>query len=949
MKRNVCMVLFLLSLCLVWGETVTATYDSGDIPTTYGFDSIGEDALEPGILTLAIPGNAEITGVDVSYSMTALGSAWKSEQRSQLRCITTGGEDEAVIHSGTGSSSGTQVYSRTALDIANAVTGVTELTFELHAGRTWGGSGSNTTYNKVDNNTWTITVHYEINDPNAPTIITDINPADGQTNVKTTGSITWNWGINSSTYDLWFGPSGNMVEVVSDAVAGAEGTAGVFAFSELDYLTEYQWQVVISNDNVTDYQCPVYSFETMYEPVSIFPATETFDSFTEAQDATGYADNWSTSPSGTTSLFRWNVDADGTPTYSTGPSSDHSTGSGKYLFTEASSGSTGNEAYLYSPLYDFSSVANPQLSFWYHMYGSNMGSLHLDVSINGGLSWTEDVMTPLSGQQQTSNSDAWLEQDVNLGTYAGENVQVRFRSIRGNGTYGDMAIDDVTMYEGPTTPIFAVNPTDKSFGAQASGSTSQAQTFTISNTGLDGLEIQSVALGGSNADQFLLTDINSYPVPLDNDQSITVDVSFKPTSVGSKSAYISISDNQGREIHQISLSGAGVNIVSIGDGTETSNLYPVNTYGYYNYTQTIYPASFFPEQTINLTSLSYHLAGNGQSNADDWAIYVGTTQDATISTWLDIADFTLVYNGNVGLSSATADEWLVINFDTPFSYDPVHDGNLVIAVDENTPGSSSSMNFYHTSSAETVSRRYFSTGSANPDPSNPPTSSCYNNEIFPNTKIGYENDGGALPVTLSNFTANFINNQTYLSWTTQSENENMGWNIYRSKQDDQSTFSQINPEMISGAGTVTEPTNYNYADVTPVEAGETYCYFLETISLSGQTELFEPIMLTIPQDQQPPVPQTEFITELYNNYPNPFNPETVINFSLKEDEHAEVIIFNSRGQKVRTLVNEQLPADHYAIVWNGTDDAGNPVASGVYFCRMVTSSFCRSKKMLLMK
>jgi subtilisin family serine protease len=139
----------------------SATYTQGDILTDYDFQTIGQSSICPGILSVDIPSGAMITSVDVSYQMTAQNNGWKSEQRSQLRCVSPGGTSEQLVFSGTGNSIGSQGYSRTGLNIANDVTEGGNIVFELHAGRTWGGSGCNSTYNKVDNNTWTITVFYE--------------------------------------------------------------------------------------------------------------------------------------------------------------------------------------------------------------------------------------------------------------------------------------------------------------------------------------------------------------------------------------------------------------------------------------------------------------------------------------------------------------------------------------------------------------------------------------------------------------------------------------------------------------------------------------------------------------------------------------------------------------------------------------------------------------------
>ncbi len=90
---------------------------------------------------------------------------------------------------------------------------------------------------------------------------------------------------------------------------------------------------------------------------------------------------------------------------------------------------------------------------------------------------------------------------------------------------------------------------------------------------------------------------------------------------------------------------------------------------------------------------------------------------------------------------------------------------------------------------------------------------------------------------------------------------------------------------------------------------------------------------------------------LAQNYPNPFNPETVINYSLKNPTptQTQLVIFNSLGQKIRTLVNGKKSAGRYQAVWNGTDDAGRSVSSGIYFYKLTSGSNQSVQKMILMR
>ena len=85
------------------------------------------------------------------------------------------------------------------------------------------------------------------------------------------------------------------------------------------------------------------------------------------------------------------------------------------------------------------------------------------------------------------------------------------------------------------------------------------------------------------------------------------------------------------------------------------------------------------------------------------------------------------------------------------------------------------------------------------------------------------------------------------------------------------------------------------------------------------------------------------------NYPNPFNPETNISFSLKKDSSVELTIFNIKGEKVKKLVSDYLNKGNHSYKWNGTDNYGNSVSSGVYFYKISTESKSEVKKMLLLK
>jgi len=89
--------------------------------------------------------------------------------------------------------------------------------------------------------------------------------------------------------------------------------------------------------------------------------------------------------------------------------------------------------------------------------------------------------------------------------------------------------------------------------------------------------------------------------------------------------------------------------------------------------------------------------------------------------------------------------------------------------------------------------------------------------------------------------------------------------------------------------------------------------------------------------------------ELGNAYPNPFNPTTTISYSLPVSNHVTVEVFNALGERVRSLVNQFKSAGTYQVSWDGRNDHGVTMPSGVYFCKMQASHFSNVKKMLLAK
>lgn len=179
--------------------------------------------------------------------------------------------------------------------------------------------------------------------------------------------------------------------------------------------------------------------------ITTFPYTQDFEGFAQCggscTSTCTLQDNW---VNAATATRDFSSDVGGTSSSLTGPSIDHTLGTsaGRYLYTEASNPCYPTSSWhLLSPTIDLAGSNDIQFTFWYHMYGQSMGTAHVDVSDDGGVTWTLDVIPAW-----TDDQDLWQEQVVSLGAFSGI-VTVRIRVENPSSFYGDMGIDDVLIYD----------------------------------------------------------------------------------------------------------------------------------------------------------------------------------------------------------------------------------------------------------------------------------------------------------------------------------------------------------------------------------------------------------------------------------------------------------------------------------------------------------------------
>ncbi|MDD4309706.1 MAG: FlgD immunoglobulin-like domain containing protein [Candidatus Cloacimonetes bacterium] len=151
-------------------------------------------------------------------------------------------------------------------------------------------------------------------------------------------------------------------------------------------------------------------------------------------------------------------------------------------------------------------------------------------------------------------------------------------------------------------------------------------------------------------------------------------------------------------------------------------------------------------------------------------------------------------------------------------------------------------------------------------------------------------------------------------------------------------------------GVMNIPLNFTFGSTWDMFNSE-LVVFVQNLDTKEVLQTYKVALLNLPEN---PVSVDDGITPvqktaLHNNFPNPFNPETTIRYSLKEFSPVSIGIYNVKGQLVKTLIDERKAAGDHSIVWNGTDDNNRAVGSGVYYFKMYAGKFSSTKKMILLK
>lgn len=204
-----------------------------------------------------------------------------------------------------------------------------------------------------------------------------------------------------------------------------------------------------------------------------------------------------------------------------------------------------------------------------------------------------------------------------------------------------------------------------------------------------------------------------------------------------------------------------------------------------------------------------------------------------------------------------------------------------------------------------------------------------------------------VPVELSTFTAtitseNFVN----LTWISQSESNMAGYYVFRSDDSELANAQIISPLILATNSSSTQI--YNFVDTELFSHGY-YYYWLQSVELNGSDEYHGPVGAYYNAHNEYSAPEIPLVTELKAVYPNPFNPQVLIPYSLAQNLPVNIRIFNSRGQLQMTYDPGVQARGNYTVTWNGTDLDGQPASSGVYYIIMNTGQDTMTRKAVLLK
>lgn len=413
----------------------------------------------------------------------------------------------------------------------------------------------------------------------------------------------------------------------------------------------------------------------------------------------------------------WTRDQNGTPSGNTGPI--YASDGNFYMYTEASTGGTGSpvgsnaNVILTSPCIDLSSQSTAYFSFDYHMFGSAMGSLDVEVSSDGGSTW--NALFSIAGQQQGTNINPYRKEILDLTAYAGNTINLRFNATTGTNFRSDLTIDNINI---TTTPQYC--------GAMASfnQATIRRVVFnTIDNsTPIEAIgysDFTSISTDATQGDTHNLSvQINTNGNNLfgvyawiDWNQDYVFDNSTELYDLGTRTNVTNGTTTNSPLTINIPLTAVvgptRMRVISRFNGAPLSPCDEDNNFFGEVEDYTINVLSGTPQPEMDITGLSVSIADgdttpNTADDTDFGTVAVGTN---------NLNTFTITNSGTAPLNLTGASPYVIITGSTDF---------VLTAIPNNTIGASNSTTFQITFSPTTVGTHTANISIANDDPNEDP-------------------------------------------------------------------------------------------------------------------------------------------------------------------------------------------------------------------------------------
>jgi hypothetical protein len=535
---------------------------------------------------------------------------------------------------------------------------------------------------------------------------------------------------------------------------------------------------------------------------------------------------------------------------------------------------------------------------------------------------------------QNMQTQLFTNENINFTTY--ENVAINFiPEESGRYVFGwhvdsdaDMAalyVDDIHIELSPTQPIIGLNKSEINYD-EVMFTQSKIDSFTIKNIGVNTLNVTSVT---SDSDEFILSPI-TLPASLSDNDSLVVYVNFVPQIEGDITGTITVQDENNTSAI-VNLSGSGVNATLVPDFVQTFENAPAG--------------SFFPENWKIYKGLLVENSNLEEAN-ECWS----TDDFANIET--DPVNKA----ANILLSGSYIKHWLItppINLGNSTNYQIELDAALT-QIYTNEPAQLSPDDkvcvVISTDNGQTWSSNniLYEWNSQNQE-SNLSTHHIIDLSDYSGfVQIGFYGestvDNGAKMFYLDNFGIFETGHTT----TVEPPICDLESGEYDGQQTIHLTSATLGANIhYTLDGTIPNEQSLVYSDSLIITSSTV----LKAVAMKpnmGNSEIFEAnFTINIVNNSEN---NNVSLTQLNGNYPNPFNPETTISYQLKNPGFVNITIYNMKGEKVCTLVNEMKSSGHYLKKWTAKNNRGKSISSGIYFYKFsVDGKNYSIKKCLLLK